>query len=98
MAGTSHVLAARSAAENLLALSRALGGWSSRQDGYGIAGAGPRGCRTMVTCPPGDPDATTARMASLASENMPGSGFFAEDTFGTCRRWPSVTFFSPTGA
>jgi len=45
VANAAHVLAARNAAENLLAPSRGFGGWSSREDGFVIADAGSRGCR-----------------------------------------------------
>ncbi len=82
MVGTPHRLAARNAAENLLALSGAFGGWSSRQDGYVIADAGSRGCRAVVTCPPAGPDAAIGQMIGLAREHLPGSGFLVEDTLG----------------
>lgn len=84
VADTSHVLAARNAAENLLALSRAFDGWSVRQDDFVIADTGTRGCRVVVTQPSSDPAATIGQMVSLAREHMPGSKLFViEDTFGT---------------
>lgn len=83
MVDISHVLAARNAAENLLALSGGFGGWSSRRADYVIADSGTRGCRVCVTRPPGDPEAAISEMLSLAGQHMPGSEFFVEDTFGT---------------
>jgi GNAT superfamily N-acetyltransferase len=80
---TFHVLAARNAAENLLALSGGFGGWSCRQPEYVIADTGTRGCRVCVTRPPADPAAAIGEMLSLAGQHMPGSELVVEDTFGT---------------
>src|SRR5215471_13572360 len=83
MVDASHLLAARNAAENLLALSGGFGGWSSRRADYVIADTGTRGCRACVTRPPADPAAAISEMLSLAGQHMPGSEFCVEDAFGT---------------
>jgi hypothetical protein len=83
MVDTSHVLAAQNAAENLLALSRGFGAWSSRHDDYVIADSGTRGCRVCVTRPAADPAAAISEMTGLAAQHMPGKPFYVEDTFGT---------------